>query len=756
MSSRSLSTATSVTVANTAYYDALNKCIKLPSHSSEGGAVLEGSIIELDALPTQPGRLLMGEIMEIVIMDKNMTPLVVLNERADSSSSLRREESPPMSSDNSLSREELLQKQREQQQLQFQQYQELTRKHEWEKQQLGALQRERCLSGDSMAQLYLDMEQTHNRETMELQNEHQRAQSEMMDLIFESASSGGNNNKAAAAEPGKNNAAVEWSQAAVVDKAARAQQPPAKSTADRWNRAAVASVAAGTFNQKQRDPAESEQLQATKNTPAKSASAGAANRWNRAAVAAVSAGTFNQTHRAPEETMGGEGEGVEVSYDESQAVSTRASTPLRNNATSREDLEALHRDEIHAVMNDRTLGRKEKKEKLAEIKAKYADKSWNKAAATASAVNVFRRSLTRSKSNEGEMEEQQQTSPPSPASPSSKPSPPSKKWNKAFASALSADKFQVAHKTLKLAEGSKTPMIEFIQKVKSNSPSLTTILLDGREGVSSDEWTELFDALEENNYLTHLSVANCGIVDEVAVSLVLALVENETLISLNLSRNPGLSDSTGKSLLKVLKQSNPVIKVVNIEGTMISPKVSRKIQDIIDDRDDVKRLEKAQEARKKKISQLLAFSASDEVTPTSNRLSQRLLEIEKDAEADIAKSARKSKSVSSHGSDGKSNTSKRTPGKMNRRGSDVSSKDGSGGRRRKSRSSAAAARSQMANLGGSILAGKSMEAVREDRKLRGECETCGQKCFQKTMFKTTPLTIPDAVYEGRCLKCDPM
>ena len=52
-------------MANTACYDPLHKCIKLPPASSEGGAVLEGSIIEMDSPSFQPGRLLLGEIVEI-------------------------------------------------------------------------------------------------------------------------------------------------------------------------------------------------------------------------------------------------------------------------------------------------------------------------------------------------------------------------------------------------------------------------------------------------------------------------------------------------------------------------------------------------------------------------------------------------------------------------------------------------------------------------------------------------------------------
>lgn len=62
------------TMANTAYYDAVSKCIKLPiaSEEDEGGrggvrSILEGSIIELD-IPSNfqlGNQMLLGEIYEI-------------------------------------------------------------------------------------------------------------------------------------------------------------------------------------------------------------------------------------------------------------------------------------------------------------------------------------------------------------------------------------------------------------------------------------------------------------------------------------------------------------------------------------------------------------------------------------------------------------------------------------------------------------------------------------------------------------------
>jgi len=49
-----------------------------------------------------------------------------------------------------------------------------------------------------------------------------------------------------------------------------------------------------------------------------------------------------------------------------------------------------------------------------------------------------------------------------------------------------------------------------------------------------------------------------------------ALVEDETLHTLNLSSNPELSRTTGKSLIKVLEGTNEVLKKISLSGTNVS------------------------------------------------------------------------------------------------------------------------------------------------------------------------------------------
>lgn len=46
--------------------------------------------------------------------------------------------------------------------------------------------------------------------------------------------------------------------------------------------------------------------------------------------------------------------------------------------------------------------------------------------------------------------------------------------------------------------------------------------------------------------------------------------------------------------------------------------------------------------------------------------------------------------------------------------------------------------------------------LEEQRRKRGQCLTCGQKCFQKKLFKLIPIDDHGKVLNGRCLKCKPL
>ena len=56
------------------------------------------------------------------------------------------------------------------------------------------------------------------------------------------------------------------------------------------------------------------------------------------------------------------------------------------------------------------------------------------------------------------------------------------------------------------------------------------------------------------------------------------------------------------------------------------------------------------------------------------------------------------------------------------------------------------------NAGGAVMSRSELE---EQRRKRGECLTCGIKCFNRKVFKMIPITEPGRVHEGRCLACRP-
>mmetsp|Transcript_42328 Transcript_42328/g.62823 ORF Transcript_42328/g.62823 Transcript_42328/m.62823 type:complete len:878 (-) Transcript_42328:49-2682(-) len=66
---------------------------------------------------------------------------------------------------------------------------------------------------------------------------------------------------------------------------------------------------------------------------------------------------------------------------------------------------------------------------------------------------------------------------------------------------------------------------------------------------------------------------------------------------------------------------------------------------------------------------------------------------------------------------------------------------------------------KMENVGANFSdAGSLMSAAQleDSRRKKGECITCGQKCYQKKLFKMIPITLHGKVLDGRCLKCKPL
>ena len=57
------------------------------------------------------------------------------------------------------------------------------------------------------------------------------------------------------------------------------------------------------------------------------------------------------------------------------------------------------------------------------------------------------------------------------------------------------------------------------------------------------------------------------------------------------------------------------------------------------------------------------------------------------------------------------------------------------------------------NSSGSVMAKSDLTAARTKR---GECITCGRKCYKKKLFKMIPIDEPGKVLNGRCLNCKPL
>jgi hypothetical protein len=374
---------------------------------------------------------------------------------------------------------------------------------------------------------------------------------------------------------------------------------------------------------------------------------------------------------------------------------------------------------------------------------------------------------------------------------------------------------------------------QLVPRLNRNDPSLTVLKLDGRKQIKSQDWQSLFESLEENTSLTHLSIARCDLNDSLCVALMLALVENETLIELRLSSNKvgdvlyfvqysaiiivivtlvlmvtlpcfyhqGLTDETGKGLLKVLKV-NSTLKAVNASRTKISKQVMEELDTLLDKRNSKTRRASTQDELQNKIKELLSFSASDKVktdhkaskveeekaldgissksmmNKDSSKKSLNTISSGKSSASSIKQSRSTDLKVSSKSMMNKDSSKKSLNSKSSGK-SDTSSirksqsteslpnlqasttnfqarRRSTGGNNRNSVCRASITAKTMAQLGGDNImnVGVDMSKLREQRKFRGECESCGQKCFTKTVFKTTPLTIPNLVNEGRCLRCE--
>ena len=466
------------------------------------------------------------------------------------------------------------------------------------------------------------------------------------------------------------------------------------------------------------------------------------NLWGKATVAAVAANHLATPSRLEEDPKELSRQHVPA---QEENIDDRAQNeaPTSSIAQAQTDRDVRRRQEIKSVMSDSSIPREEKKKKLAEIKEKYR---------TPESSN--RRSS----------------------------------WNKAAVAAVAAKAIASSPK----ASEDTGLLAGLTNQLKSNDPNLTVINLDGFTSAKTGEWMRIFETLEYNSHLESLSVANCRLEDDDAVALVLSLVENETLKTIILGQNPGLTDGTGRALFKVLKQTNAVVKKIDLDGTSISEPMQSELQTLLDDRDDAKKLKRLQQARQKKIQELLSFSASDgcNLAMSGDEKDEGSISIASSLgtanKSKKKKSKKRTKSEStaslasnSSGVDESSASAKETNTAARNRWSAVanasaiaqgtkhkpsdgdSSYDGGSKKntvaiKRKPTTAATKASAiahDMAMLGGDVALGKSKKEVMEGRRLRGECINCGQRCYQRTLFKTVPLNIPGRVKEGVCLIC---
>lgn len=232
-------------------------------------------------------------------------------------------------------------------------------------------------------------------------------------------------------------------------------------------------------------------------------------------------------------------------------------------------------------------------------------------------------------------------------------------------------------------------------------------------------------------------------------------------------------------MVKVLKESNTTLKQLDLSKTKVKKSTLKDIQLIMDVRDEAKQRAKAQRLRDNKVMMLLSTTASDAIAKSAKEF-----DLDSDDNSDASEDSQIKLGSSSFGASGQSLNKSYVSGKSNKsnksaasnasskksassKGSKSGSKAGSLQKKRPNRAGrgagggamrASMTARQMATMGGDLVSaiGTDAKTLREQRKMKGECITCGQKCYEKKLFKTTPLTIPHKVFEGRCLKCNPM
>jgi len=106
---------------------------------------------------------------------------------------------------------------------------------------------------------------------------------------------------------------------------------------------------------------------------------------------------------------------------------------------------------------------------------------------------------------------------------------------------------------------------EVLDKISADDENLRDVNLNNVSGIEEKQICEIFDALRKNRSLSKLSVVNCDINDFAVSTLVLALEENQSLLSLNLEGNR-ISPDTLASLFESLATCRNGLIEVRVSG----------------------------------------------------------------------------------------------------------------------------------------------------------------------------------------------
>jgi len=120
-----------------------------------------------------------------------------------------------------------------------------------------------------------------------------------------------------------------------------------------------------------------------------------------------------------------------------------------------------------------------------------------------------------------------------------------------------------------------------LTKLSDDDQEVKDVNLNNISGIEEKQICEIFDALRKNRSLTKLSVVNCDINDFSVSTLILALEENQSLLSLNLEGNR-ISPDTLASLFESLASCKNGLIEVRVAG-QVQEKMGHRVESRIAD-----------------------------------------------------------------------------------------------------------------------------------------------------------------------------